>query len=86
MPTLNRLTRSTSKVGAILACLFLVAMLLPGAVLAANTVAPATGSGALGRHELAWTASGAWTTIARAAGQRHRAATLDAGTVIVHDR
>ena len=33
MPTLNRATRGASKVGAILTALFLVAMLLPGAVL-----------------------------------------------------
>ncbi len=71
MPTPNRLTRSTSKVGAILACLFLVAMLLPGAVLAANSVIPATRYGALGRQEL----RGRKRCVddnRRAAGQRHR--------------
>jgi len=36
MPAPSRATRGTSKVGAILASLFLVAMLLPGAVLAAT--------------------------------------------------
>ena len=36
MPALSRATRGTSKVGAILASLFLVAMLLPGALLAAT--------------------------------------------------
>ena len=35
MPALNRATRGTSKAGAILTALILVAMLLPGAVLAA---------------------------------------------------
>ena len=43
MPTLNRATRGASRIGAILTALFLVAMLLPGAALAANTVTPATG-------------------------------------------
>ena len=36
MPALNRATRGTSKVGAILTALILVAMLLPGAALAAS--------------------------------------------------
>jgi len=36
MLTMNRVTRGSSRVGAILASLFLVAMLLPGAVLAAS--------------------------------------------------
>ena len=44
MPDLSRATRGTSKVGAILASFMLVAMLLPGAVLAAApTIIPATG-------------------------------------------
>ncbi len=51
MADLNRATRGTSKVGATLTALILVAMLLPGAALAAPlpdaSVTPATGGGAI---------------------------------------
>ena len=80
MPTPNRLTRSTSKVGAILACLFLVAMLLPGAVLAANTVTPASGT-ALSADRNSVDGSGAWTTIT-GPQVNGTGGTLGAGTVV----
>ena len=66
MPTLNRKPRTTSRIGAILAVLFLVAMLLPGAVLAAApTVIPATGGGAISADTAAIPpGSGAYTTLA----------------------
>jgi trimeric autotransporter adhesin len=48
MPALSHATRGTSKVGAILASLFLVAMLLPGAVLAATLTFSTQPAGATG--------------------------------------
>jgi len=48
MPALSHATRGTSKIGAILASLFLVAMLLPGAVLAATLTFTTTPAGATG--------------------------------------
>ena len=80
MPDLSRATRGTSKVGAILACLFLVAMLLPGAVLAANTVTPATGT-ALSADTNSVNGNGAWTTIT-GPQVNGTSGTLAAGTVI----
>lgn len=64
MADLSRATRGTGKVGAILACLVLVAMLLPGAVLAAVTITPVTGGGAISADTASPSpGTGAWTAL-----------------------
>ncbi|HSW42553.1 MAG TPA: hypothetical protein VLM76_08605 [Patescibacteria group bacterium] len=64
MADLSRATRGTGKVGAILACLVLVSMLLPGAVLAATTITPATGGSAISADTASPSpGTGAWTAL-----------------------
>jgi len=80
MPTLNRATRGASRVGAILTAFFLVAMLLPGAVLATNSVVPASNT-ALSADTNSVDGSGAWTPIT-GPQVNGTGGTLDDGTVV----
>ena len=86
MSTLNRATQGTSKVGAILTALLLVAMLLPCAVLAAPapTVTPATGGGAISADTaLASPGSGAYTSLTGPAVAEGAVGQLAAGTIVL---
>ncbi len=88
MPALNRATRGTSKAGAILTALILVAMLLPGAVLAAPgpvTVTPATGGGAISADTaLESPGSGTYTSLIGPGVAEGAAGHLTAGTIVLN--
>jgi trimeric autotransporter adhesin len=85
MPALNHATRGAGKVGAILTALILVAILLPGAALAAPaSVTPATGGGAISADTaLAAPGSGVYTSLTGPAVVEGAAGDLAAGTIVL---